>query len=70
MKKASKEMVISEIVRLGEGIPAFFVKYGLNCASGCPNGQRDTLVNTAAKHGVDADALIDEINAHLEAQAA
>jgi len=68
--KASKDMIIADILKLGEGIAPYFMKAGLRCASGCPSAQRETLEEAGIGHGVDVDALIVEINAHLEAQGA
>lgn len=68
--KASKDMVIADILKLGEGLAPLFLKAGLRCAAGCPSAQRETLEDAGIVHGVDIDKLIDEINAHLEAQGA
>lgn len=70
MAKASKDMIISDILKLGEGIAPLFLKAGLRCASGCPSAQRERLEEAGIGHGVDVDKLVDEINAHLEAQGA
>ena len=68
--RASKGMIIADILKLGEGIAPLFMQAGLRCASGCPSAQRETLEEAGIGHGVDVDKLIDEINAHLEAQGA
>ena len=68
--RASKGMIISDILKLGEGLAPLFLKAGLRCASGCPSAQRETLEDAGIGHGVDVDKLVEEINAHLEAQGA
>ncbi|MCL2604600.1 MAG: DUF1858 domain-containing protein [Defluviitaleaceae bacterium] len=69
MAKATKDMIIADILKLGEDLAPIFMRAGLRCA-GCPSAQRETLEDAGVGHGVDVDALINEINAHLEAQGA
>ena len=69
MAKASKDMIISDILKLGEGLAPIFMQAGLRCA-GCPSAQRETLEDAGIGHGVDVDALVNDINTHLEAQGA
>jgi hybrid cluster-associated redox disulfide protein len=68
MAKATKDMIIADVLKLGEGLGPIFLNAGLRCA-GCPSAQRETLEDAGMGHGVDVDALVDAINAHLEAQA-
>ena len=69
MAKVNKEMIISDVLKLGEGLAPIFMQAGLRCAH-CPSAQRETLEGAGISHGVDVDTLVDNINAHLEAQGA
>jgi hybrid cluster-associated redox disulfide protein len=64
--KATKDMLIADILGLGEGLAPIFMRAGLRCA-GCAGAQRETLEDAGIGHGIDVDALLEEINAHLEA---
>ena len=69
MTKVSKDMIIADIIQIDSGIAQFFVKAGLGCA-GCPAAKAETLEEAGTGHGVDVDALVEEINQYLEAQGA
>jgi len=65
MKKVSKDMIIAEILQVDSGIAAILFKAGMNCV-GCPAASGETLEQAGVGHGVDVDAMVDEINAYLE----
>ena len=66
MKQISKDMIIAEILQVDEGIAPFFLNAGLGCG-GCPSAAGKTLEQAGYVHGVDIDALVDEINEYLAA---
>jgi len=67
MKKVTKDMIISDILQVDEGIAPILLGKGMNCI-GCPAAKGETLEEAAVVHGMDADALEAEINNFLEAQ--
>jgi len=67
MKKVTKDMIIADILQIDGGIAQILFNAGMNCV-GCPAAKGETLEQAVLGHGQDADALVDEINAFLEAQ--
>ena len=66
MKKISKEMLIAEIIELDEGVIPFLINAGMHCV-GCPSAQGESLEEAGLVHGMDVDALVEEINGYLAA---
>lgn len=65
MKKVTKDMIIGEILSFGEGVIPILMQSGMHCL-GCPSSQMESLGDACMVHGIDADALVDELNAYLE----
>ena len=66
MKQISKDMIIAEIIDVDEGIIPILFKAGMHCV-GCPSAQGESLEEAGYVHGLDVDALVDEINEYLKA---
>lgn len=64
MKKVTKDTIIMEALQLDPGTAQFFLEIGMHCL-GCPSASGESIEQAAMVHGVDADALIDKINAYL-----
>ena len=67
MKHVTKEMNIREMVLMDEGIAEILMGAGMHCL-GCMMSHFENLEQACAVHGIDADALVDQINEYLEAQ--
>ncbi|MBR0205425.1 MAG: DUF1858 domain-containing protein [Clostridia bacterium] len=67
MKQVTKDMNIREMVLMDEGIAQILMSAGMHCL-GCMMSHFENLEQACAVHGIDADALVDEINEYLEAQ--
>ena len=67
MKQVSKDMNIREMVMMDEGIAELLMGAGMHCL-GCMMSHFENLEQACAVHGIDADALVAEINEYLEAQ--
>ena len=63
--KATKEMIVTEVLNLHEDAGMILMRAGLGCA-GCPSAGHKTLEQAGAAHHVDVDAVVAEINALLE----
>jgi len=61
----NKEMLITEALGMDSGLVPVMQQHGLNCF-GCPSSRGKSLEMAAANHGVDIDALIADMNAHLQ----
>ena len=65
-------MAISKDTRIGELMVTFpeaapiLMEIGMHCL-GCPSAQMETLEEAAMVHGIDADLLVDKINAAMAA---
>ena len=67
MKEVTKDMNIREMVMMDEGIAQILMGAGMHCL-GCMMSHFENLEQACAVHGIDADALVTEINEYLEGQ--
>lgn len=67
MAKVTKDTIILEALQLDPGTAQFFLEIGMHCL-GCPSASGESIEQAAAVHGVDADELINKINAYLESK--
>ena len=67
MKEVTKDMNIREMVMMDEGIAEILMNAGMHCL-GCMMSHFENLEQACAVHGIDADALFNEINEYLEAK--
>ena len=67
MKEVTKDMNIREMVMMDEGIAEILMNAGMHCL-GCMMSHFENLEQACADHGIDADALVNEINEYLEAK--
>ena len=67
MKQVTKDMNIREMVMMDEGIAEILMCAGMHCL-GCMMSHFENLEQACAVHGIDADALVNQINEYLEAK--
>ncbi len=67
MNQVTKDMNIREMVMMDEGIAEILMNAGMHCL-GCMMSHFENLEQACAVHGIDADALVNEINEYLEAK--
>ena len=60
----TKETLIGDILDMDETTAPFFLEMGMHCL-GCPSSRGESLEQACMVHGVDCDALVNKINAHL-----
>lgn len=65
MAKVTKDMIISDIIKIDGGIIPILLGAGMHCI-GCPSAQGESLEEAAMVHGLNADELIIDINNYLE----
>ncbi len=65
--KITKEMTIGEILDADVGVAPFFMNMGMHCL-GCPSARGESLEQACMVHGVDADQMVEEINAYFESK--
>ena len=62
----SKEMTIGQLIAAFPNVAPVLMQVGMHCL-GCPSAQAETLEEAAMVHGIDADLLVEKINAFLNA---
>lgn len=66
MAQVSKDMTIGEVLTINPDIAPILMEIGMHCL-GCPSAQGESLAEAAMVHGIDADLLVEKINAKLNA---
>ena len=61
----TKEMTIGEVLNINMDIAPILMEIGMHCL-GCPASQGESLEEAAMVHGIDADLLVEKINAFLK----
>ena len=64
MTEITKETTIGDILDADKDTAKFFIDMGMHCL-GCPSARGENIEQACMVHGVDADELVDEINAYL-----
>ena len=62
----TKEMTIGELLMAYTNVAPILMEIGMHCL-GCPTAQAESLADAAMVHGLDADLLVEKINAFLNA---
>lgn len=57
----TKDTTIGEVVRTSPDKVEILFGFGMGCV-GCPSAQAETLEQAAAVHGINVDALVEELN--------
>ena len=61
----TKDITIGELLRINADVAPILMGAGMHCL-GCPASQAESIEDAAAVHGLDADALVEQINRFLE----
>ncbi len=64
MEKITKETLIGQVLDADPGTAAFFLEMGMHCL-GCPSARNESIEMACSVHGVDADELVDKLNAFM-----
>lgn len=59
----TKDMTIGELLQKDMGYAPILMEAGMHCL-GCPASQAESLEEAAMVHGIDADALMEQLNAY------
>lgn len=63
----TKDTIIGDLVSLDEGIAPILMSAGLHCL-GCALASGESVEEACIVHGLDCDALVEELNNYLQAQ--
>ena len=64
--KVTKDMTIGQLLSVAPLVAPVLMEVGMHCL-GCPSAQAETLEEAAMVHGLDADLLVEKINASINA---
>ena len=63
----TKETTIGELIAKNPEVAPILMQIGMHCL-GCPSAQGESLADAAAVHGIEAELLVEKINAFLATQ--
>lgn len=64
-KKITKDMLIGDVLKVDSNLAPILMGIGMHCL-GCPSSQMESLSDACMVHGVNADELVEKLNAQLE----
>lgn len=64
MAQVTKTTMIGELLQIDQNIAPILLNIGMHCL-GCPSSQMETIEEAAIVHGIEPDALVNEINEFL-----
>ena len=64
MAQVNKTTMIGELLQIDQNIAPILLNIGMHCL-GCPSSLMETIEEAAMVHGIDPDALVNEINDFL-----
>ncbi len=67
MAKVTKDTIIMDVLKMDMETAQFFFEIGMHCI-GCPSASGESIEAAAMVHGVDADELVNKINAFLDSK--
>jgi hybrid cluster-associated redox disulfide protein len=65
MSKITKDMSISQVLKMDMKTATIFLEFGMHCI-GCPAASAESIEDACASHGIDADDLVNKLNAHFD----
>ena len=65
MAKVTKDTMSGELLQIDANIAPMLLNIGMHCL-GCPSSQMETIGEAAIVHGIEPDALVEDINNFLE----
>ena len=63
----TKNTTIGEVMRMSREVAPIFMSYGMHCLW-CPHATMETIAQACMGHGVDADELLEKLNAFFAAK--
>ena len=62
----TKDMTIGKLLMEHPNVAPILLEIGMHCL-GCPSAQAESIADAAMVHGLDADELVEKINAYINA---
>ena len=67
MAQITKDTIIGDILDIAPQTAPIFMSIGMHCL-GCPSSRGETVEEACMVHGVDVDALLEQINGSIAGQ--
>ena len=67
MAKITKDTIIGDILDIAPQTAPIFLSIGMHCL-GCPSSRGETVEQACMVHGVNVDALLEELNKSIAAR--
>ncbi len=67
MAQITKDTIIGNILDIAPQTAPLFLSIGMHCL-GCPSSRGETVEQACMVHGVDPDALLEQLNAMIPAE--
>ena len=67
MAQITKDTIIGDILDIAPQTAPVFMSIGMHCL-GCPSSRGETVEQACMVHGVDCDALLQQVNAMIAAE--
>lgn len=67
MKEITKDMSISEVLKMDMQSATIFLEFGMHCI-GCPAASAESIEDACATHGINADDLVQKLNEYFKAK--
>lgn len=64
----TRDTLIIDVIREDIEAAQYFFEIGMHCV-GCPSSRGESIEMACMVHGVDADELVEKLNAHFAAKA-
>ena len=64
MAKIEKQTIIGDILDIAPQTAPIFMSIGMHCL-GCPSSRGETVEQACMVHGVDVNALLEELNKNI-----
>ena len=61
MEKITKDTIIADVIQINPNAGQIFASYGMHCL-GCMIAHGETVGQAAEVHGVDLEAMLEELN--------
>ncbi|NLU53564.1 MAG: DUF1858 domain-containing protein [Clostridiaceae bacterium] len=67
MGKITKETIIMDVLMMDRKTAPIFMNHGMHCL-GCPASSGESIEDACAVHGIDADKLVEDLNAFFDSK--
>lgn len=65
MAKITKDMTIAQVLNMDMDTARIFMDSGMHCV-GCPSASGESIEQASAVHGLDAEELLNQLNAFFD----